>query len=700
MNTQPAFAPPLPPMIHQGKPLDWREWLLTNDLGSFALGTFAGIHTRRYHALFTVAAQPPVNRVVALHSTAETLQLAPETQIPLTIAAFGTENQTLPEDAPPPSTLECDLNHQRLTIQFHAPLFTINRSLQLFPGQQRARLEWSVMRNPESDSQTPPNDAPSLFTPKLVIRMFTPLRDFHALDHAHPAAEPDFQPDPTEPSGHFRLSRDGVTIAVHPFNLSFQHDPQWWHNFNYAIDHTRGQDHQESVWSPGTFHLTLPRSSSTAPALASLELTLIDPRGTAPRSVSAGFTPHTPAPPAQHATADPLVALRAALNEAARAFVVNRRLHTGWAPTILAGYPWFADWGRDTMIALPGLMLHTNRLPEACLLLENYASRMNDGLLPNVFSDYEDHAAYNTVDASLWFVHAIRQWSQAARAQPTPVMATAIRQIIQSFQNGTRYNIHVDPHDHLLNCGDGGDPITWMDAKRDGIAFTPRDGKPVEINALWCNAIHTLAQCTDDPEEARALDQQLQRTVTSFREQFIRPDGLGLYDRIKPLPGPLEPDRWEPDPAIRPNQLFAVSLPFSPLEETAQRAVVETARERLFTPFGMRTLDPTDPGYKPRYQGNMFERDAAYHNGTAWPWLLGPYVEACLNVHQHTASAKEEIRDSLQPLFDAILTGAAGTIGGGIAEVYDADPPHRPQGCPAQAWSVAELIRIASMLTD
>jgi 4-alpha-glucanotransferase len=361
--------------------------------------------------------------------------------------------------------------------------------------------------------------------------------------------------------------------------------------------------------------------------------------------------------------------------------------------TILAGYPWFTDWGRDTMIALPGLCLATGRAGVAREILEAFAGFVDGGMIPNRFPDHGETPDYNTVDATLWFVHACDHYADttgdaAFRARLLPVLHA----IIAAHRTGTRFGIQMDPADSLLRAGGPNTQLTWMDAKIGDQAVTPRAGKPVEINALWINALRVAAawtrKQTRGSSSGKALiadeyDALAERAAASFAAKFVRPDGRGLYDLL------AAPDD-APDPAIRPNQVLAAALPRSPVSDEAARAVLDIATRELLTPFGLRTLAPGDPAYRPRYEGGPAERDGAYHQGAVWPWLLGAYCDLFRRVHGPGETTEQAVADLLRPLLDTHLT-AYGV--GSLAEVLDADPPHRPNGCPWQAWSVAEVLR-------
>ncbi len=381
-------------------------------------------------------------------------------------------------------------------------------------------------------------------------------------------------------------------------------------------------------------------------------------------------------------------ARRERLAIAARQFVVTRRRGEDAWSTIIAGYPWFADWGRDSMISLPGLLLESGRLEEARSVLHTFARHVHHGLVPNRFADDGGTPEYNSVDASLWFVHGVRQLLERDDWPDVGELLAACRSIVEAFRDGTDFGIH-QTDDGLIAAGDPSTQLTWMDAKRDGITFTPRHGKAVEINALWYNALLALSEMTADQRDQAQLEAQAETVKHAFREAFWWPQQECCHDVLMPVDG-----GWAPDSTLRPNQIFAVSLPRSPLTKEQQQGVVAAVKAHLLTPAGLRTLSPEDPAYKGRYEGDLMQRDAAYHQGTVWPWLLGPFAEAWLRVNDFSAEAKAEVRGMIQPLLEDLDRGGLGQV----AEVYDGDSPQRPSGCPAQAWSVAELLRILNMI--
>jgi predicted glycogen debranching enzyme len=373
------------------------------------------------------------------------------------------------------------------------------------------------------------------------------------------------------------------------------------------------------------------------------------------------------------------------LAEAAEQFLAAR---ADGRRTVIAGYPWFADWGRDTFVALPGLALATGRWPLAYEVLRTFAGHVDRGMVPNRFPEAGTAPEYNSVDAALWFVEAGRRYVRDsgdldfARRELLP----RIEEILDWYAKGTRYGIRVDPADGLLAAGEEGAALTWMDAVVDGVPVTPRRGKPVEVNALWYNALLSgadIAHSLGQRLRPEAWRDEAERVRESFNRRFWNAEAGYLYDVVD---GPAGDDA-----SLRPNQLFAASLFHDVLAEEYRRPVVDAVEARLLTPVGLRTLDPGHPSYAGRYEGPAGARDAAYHNGTVWPWLLGPFAGAYLKAHGRTAEARERVRDSVAPL--ARHLGTEGCLGQ-LSEIMDGDPPHTPRGCAAQAWSVAEVARV------
>jgi predicted glycogen debranching enzyme len=467
------------------------------------------------------------------------------------------------------------------------------------------------------------------------------------------------------------------------------HHPLWYSQFLYTEEQTRGLDFTEDLASPGSFHFDLGREE------AALILTA-DPRAVSRREADA--TPSgLPTFLGDHAAGGALAEAKALreterayragfhsrLERAADAYIVRR----GAGLTIVAGYPWFTDWGRDTFVAIRGLCLATGRLEDARKILSEWAGAVSRGMLPNRFVEQGDQPEFNSVDASLWYVIAVREFLDAVSkahmripAAEKRVLHESLLAILRGYADGTRHGIHADI-DGLLASGEPGVQLTWMDAKVGDWVVTPRTGKAVEIQALWLNALRIGS------EFATEWGRLYERALPVFESRFWNEATSGLYDVID-----VDHKVGVLDPTFRPNQIFAVGgLPVALLEGDRARRLVDAVEARLYTPLGLRTLAPDEPGYKPRYEGGVIERDGSYHEGTVWPWLLGPFVEAWVRVRGGGTEAKTRARERfLEPLLRHLDEAGLGHL----PEIADAEPPHKPRGAPFQAWSVAEAIRL------
>jgi predicted glycogen debranching enzyme len=472
-------------------------------------------------------------------------------------------------------------------------------------------------------------------------------------------------------------SRTGWNLHVISREAEFQADPQWWYRFYYRQEVARGQECFEDLYSPGWFVFDL-RDGRSCQLTASLgepvplgfSTTVQRRRERLSRFVSA--------------VAEDADEAASRLAAASDTFVAVRRFPEGSASsTILAGFHWFADWGRDAFVALPGLLLSTGRFTTAQEVFKTFAARIDRGLAPNRFDDYSSIAHYNSIDASLWFIVAAERYL-AAGGNPEfwrDTLMPAAHAILSAYHGGTLFDIHADA-DLLLTGGSRETQLTWMDTKLGAEPVTPRYGKAVEVNALWYNAHRIMAaRCRGiDAALADQYAHYAELIAPAFRKTFWN-DKLGcLYDCVTD---------HGPDASVRPNQIFAVSLPYSPLSPEQQAAVLRLVEAKLLTPAGLRTLSPDDPRYRRRYGGSWESRDKAYHQGTVWAWLIGPFVEAYLKVEGNKPFAVERCRDILSE-FDAMLHQAGL---GFIGEIFDAEPPHTPRGCIAQAWSVGEVLR-------
>ena len=453
----------------------------------------------------------------------------------------------------------------------------------------------------------------------------------------------------------------------------YTHDPHWYRNFLYAEERDRGLDATEDLAAPGVFDWNLSAGEASL-LLATKDLSALADGGDF--TVSKFLDSIRKKEQARRAE------FPSRLHRAADSYIVNGR----HGKTIIAGYPWFADWGRDTFIAVRGLCLATGRLEDARDILIAWANSVSEGMLPNLFPDHGATPEYNSVDASLWYVIAVHELLEADRggrivsAEAKQTLKKAIEQILQGYSRGTRFGIRADADD-LLACGVPGVQLTWMDAKVGDWVVTPRIGKPVEIQALWLNALKIAGQFSDQWEK------DFQRGLKSFREKFWNDAGGFLHDVVD-----ADHQAGKNDASFRPNQIFAVGgMPFQLFEGQQAERIVAAVQEKLLTPLGLRSLAPGHPDYKPHYEGGVWQRDGAYHQGTVWPWLIGPFVEAWIRVRGSTQKSGREAREA----FIAPLLAHLDDAGlGHVSEIADAELPHTPRGCPFQAWSVGELLRL------
>lgn len=623
-----------------------REWLETNGLGGWASSTLAGAHTRRYHGLLVVATRPPVGRMVMLSKLDETLVLeggsvelgcnlypgAVHPQGYHHLRAFGLD--------PFP------------TFTYEAEGWVLRKSLAMVHGEHTLVLRYELLRAPGP-------------TAHLELRPFFAGRDYHFLTRANPHIQPQahfedevlrFQPYEGQPQIHL-LVPGGHFAPV----------ADWYYNHLYPREAERGLDYSEDLFTCGILRCPL----EVGKPLILLASTA-DPRGRDGQGLLA----------AEARRRDRLVSgtdpLIRQLSRAAEQFLVRR----GDARhTLVAGYHWFTDWGRDTMISLPGICLVTGRHTEARSILQAFAEHLSQGMIPNRFPDAGEEPEYNTVDATLWFFVAVYKYLQYTgdREFVGGPLWPALQEVIDWHCRGTRYGIRVD-QDGLLSAGEPGVQLTWMDAKVGDWVVTPRQGKAVEINALWYNALRIMEELAGQfaPARAPVYAALAAQVATRFGEVFWNAGQGYLYDVV---------DADSCDPSLRPNQLFALSLPFPLLEGEAARSVLAAVEQHLLTPCGLRTLAPGEPGYRPRCEGPPWERDGAYHQGTVWAWLLGPYITALVRLRG------EEGRAQARGLIEGLEAhlGEAGV--GTLSEIFDAEPPFVPRGCIAQAWSVGEVLR-------
>ncbi len=632
-----------------------REWLETNGLGGFASSTIVGLNTRRYHGLLVAATKPPLGRLVLLSKLEETLFIEGQ---PFDLSANRYPGAVHPQGFRYLKQFRLD---PFPTFTYEVEGIEIEKTVFMIYGENSTVVQYELKKN--SHPERPQNLS-------LELRPLIAFRDYHRTTHENGAINPaveersqlaTFTPYQGVPSLH--LAHNAVELLK---------TGDWYRNFEYDVERERGLDFSEDLFNQLVlgFDLRLRRQASVIASTEQHDVTRVgeyrQAEITRRRKIAASS-------PVEDAFAQSLAA-------AADQYIVSR----GDQKTVIAGYHWFSDWGRDTMIALPGLTLPTGKYEVARSILRTFAKNVDQGMLPNRFPDAGETPEYNTVDATLWFFEAARAYLaytsdlDFVRDELYPVFAD----IISWHVRGTRYGIKVDASG-LLSSGEPGVQLTWMDAKVGDWVVTPRRGKPVEIQALWYNALcimEDLARKFGDEAAQKRYRNMATVASWSFNRLFWNEKTSCLYDVTNGAP---------PDPSIRPNQIFAVSLTHSMLSSERAKAVIEKVQERLLTPFGLRSLAPSDPQYRGRYTGGPAERDGAYHQGTVWPWLLGPFITAYVKVNGGSDAARLQAAEWLAPLKDHLADGGLGHI----SEILDGDAPQRPAGCMAQAWSVAEILR-------
>lgn len=637
-----------------------REWLVTNGIGGYASSTLSGANTRRYHGLLVPAFSPPLGRAVLLSKLEEEVRVEDQlyqlsaNKYPSVVQPQGFRHLSYYGSRPVPC----------FTYIFHEETVVLEKRVWMAHGKNTVYLQYTLVKAPEPV--------------KFGVVPLLAYKDYHSEQHrwdgflgvttAEGEGQVQFLAYPTAHPLHMAM----------PSPFAFSEHSGWFFNFEHPREQERGLDCTEDLFCPGRFDGLL-SPGQTVTFIATVE-------SEPPAEAGAALKAEEARQQKLLARADVGCAdkVHETLALAADQFVIEKSERVPRA-TILAGYPWFADWGRDTMIALPGLCLTTGRFDIARDTLSSFAGAVHDGLLPNRFSDNGGGAEYNTVDASLWFFHAVYAYAEAsgdwrfAQTEMLPVL----QKMLTAHIDGTDYHIGVDPADGLLHAGEPGVQLTWMDAKVGDWVVTPRIGKPVEINALWHNALcvtATLAERAGQGEYAADCRRRADQAKTSFGKAFWNSDTNSLFDVIG--------DDGRPDASLRPNQIFAVSLPFPVIEGEKAKSVVDAVAKYLLTPFGLRTLAPSSPEYRPRYgPGDPTFRDGAYHQGTVWPWLLGAFADAHLQVTGDKAKTRALLSSLLN---DGLTEYGVGTL----AEIFDGDAPHAPNGCPAQAWSVAEILRV------
>lgn len=631
-----------------------REWLVTNGLGGYASGTVAGVLTRRYHGLLVAALKPPVGRTLLLTKLDETV-----TYLDWDYPLFSNRWEDKQLEPAGYRYLE------RFHLEGTTPVWTF-----ALAGALLKKRVW--MQQGANTTFIRYDHCRGSHPLALRIKAVVNHRDHHGNTRAgdwlmHVDRVPHGLQMAVGESEPFYLLSDSAAVAP-------QHE--WCIGYYLSVEDYRGLDALDDNLYAGLFEATIEPGQS----LTLVASTEADPRldglaaHTERQVYEAGLVERAKpgmdfAPPAIEQ-----------LLLAADQFTVRRSLPgEPEGRSVIAGYPWFCDWGRDTMISLPGLTLATSRYDLAARILRTFSHFADQGMLPNRFPDEGQAPEYNTVDATLWYFEAIRAYHEATGDDALlRDLFPVLQEIVDWHLRGTRYQIHADPADGLLYAGEPGVQLTWMDAKVDDWVVTPRIGKAVEINALWYNALRIMADFARLLDEPAERYETLSERVRAGFARFWNDDAGCCYDAID---GPDGDDR-----SLRPNQLLAVSLPHSPLPPEQQKAVVDACARHLLTSHGLRSLAPGDPAYIGHYGGDRRTRDAAYHQGTVWGWLIGPFASAHLRVHRDPAAARAFLRPLLRQLASHGL--------GSLSEIFDGDPPHTPRGCIAQAWSVAEVLRV------
>ncbi len=636
-------------VLHDFERASRLEWLETDGLGGWASSTVSGAHSRRYHGLLVVALDPPVRRTMAVSKLDETLHLG-ET-------SYELGSNRYPGVVQPQGF--------RLMTAFRRDLFPVfewqvagielRKTVAAIHGESTVVVVYEVL------------DAPRRFV--LELRPFMTWRDIHALGPSLPLPQ-----RVAVEAGTMRWypEDDGPEIFIRVPGAAFEHHTDWYHRFEYDAERERGLDFEEDLWTPGLFMVEVGAGDRVAVILSTVDpdqrdgLELISAEAARRQALVANVGGGEDAVSHLMLAADQLVVRRGAD-----------------LSTVIAGYHWFADWGRDTMIALPGLCLATGRFDDARRILLAFAGTVDRGMLPNRFPDHGEAPEYNTVDATLWFFVAIRRYIQATGDLEIAreVLLPVLRDIVAWHDRGTRYGIRVDD-DGLLASGVPGVQLTWMDARIGDQPVTPRHCKPVEIQALWANALAILAELerrVGEPTRAEVLERRFRQVVRAFGRAFWNPAAGCLFDVVG--------GGWV-DPSIRPNQVIAISLPYPMVGYGRARAVLGVVDRELLTPVGLRSLEPGHPDYCSRYEGPPWRRDGAYHQGTVWPWLLGPWATAMERAYGD--DGRRRARAHLERFLAHLGEAGVGTV----SEIFDGDPPHTPRGAIAQAWSVGELLRV------
>ena len=634
-----------------------KEWLETNGLGGFSSSTLIGCNTRRYHGILVAATRPPRGRMMLVNGFEEWVVLGEARyylschQYPGVVHPRGYEN-----------LIGFRLDPWPIWTYRIGPVI-LEKSLTMIHGQNTVILTYKIRKEAQQA--------------ELVLRPLLTGRDFHSLHKENK----DLRSQPELQNGVCTLRPyEGVPpVYFHHNGNEFAPGFNWYRQVEYAQEAERGLDAHEDAWTPGEFRYALGSGQDA--------LMVVTTEGS-------GYFDSTFLLNAERKRRQALLVGWEAADDvthhlvmAADQFLVANRPGENQTQqkSLVAGYPWFEDWGRDTLISLPGLLLVTGRYAEAEEILKTYAAFTRDGIVPNRFPDAGGEPEYNTVDASLWFIiaafHYIRYTKNFSFVRDH--LWSTMKDIITHYQNGTRFHIRMDL-DGLIYAGQSGTPLTWMDAKVGEQAITLRSGKAVEIQALWYNALRIMDQLAGrlgEKDEGSKWMNLAEKVWASINQQFWYEEGGYLYDVI---------NGQDRDTSLRPNQVLAVSLPFESVTPDRAARIMAILEDKLLTPFGLRTLDPRDKRYCSHYTGDPASRDSAYHEGTVWPWLIGPFLTGYQKVNGKSTKSQSHIRAHLALLLTHLWEAGLGTV----SEIFDADMPHDPRGCIAQAWSVGEILRV------
>ncbi|MEO8214074.1 MAG: amylo-alpha-1,6-glucosidase [Myxococcales bacterium] len=652
------------------------EWLITNGLGGYASGTLAGVVTRRYHGLLVAALPNPFGRTMMFDHLVEQVRLPDGELRRLSAEDQGTQLAWHAIEHLEEFRLEMGLP----VWTFRLDGFVVEKRVVLTHLQNTVYVRYRLLESPGSE------DAP----PGLWLFLRPAM---HFRPHDAPVSRP-IEPYTLSVTGHrFEVSAGSalpsLKILVDGDSPTFEFYPERQEKVNYRWEAARGYEAHGALWSPGQFraHLT---AECDAVLVASTE-TWETMAAIAPKDAwrfenerrgrllhTAGALDDPTAAELVLAADQFLITPAGRTEDAARARAQGEELRS-----VIAGYHWFTDWGRDTMISLEGLTLCTGQHQTAHFILHTFARYVRDGLIPNLFPEGSHEGLYHTADATLWFFHALdRYLAYTGDRETLRVLLPTLVQIVDAHVRGTKFGIGVDPADGLLRQGKEGFALTWMDALCDGWVVTPRRGKAVEINALWFNALSLMSSWAASeglPGGSDRYERMAETTRESFNRLFWNDARGWLFDLVD------TPDGGR-DPALRPNQIFAVSLPHPVLDPRRWKSVVDRVNEALVTTCGLRSLSPDHPDFKPNYHGDLRTRDAAYHQGTVWSWLIGPFLDAWMKVYP-------DGKDRARTLLTGLRSHLAEECIGSVSEIFDAEPPFRPRGCVAQAWGVAEFLR-------